>query len=102
GFPYGVTAIPGTSELLISIANDNTTYLRVDGATSPPSVVWTSSATGVRTFPMGVAVDVDSGLALSGAVGADALLVIPMDGSAIEPVAWTTPGPAYVAIGPAR
>ena len=102
GFPYGVTAIPGTSELLISIANDNTTYLRVDGATSPPSVVWTSIAMGVRTFPMGVAVDVDSGLALSGAVGADALFVIPLDGSTIEPIDWTTPGPAYVAIGPTR
>jgi hypothetical protein len=102
GFPYGITAIPGTSELLVSIANDNTTYLRIDGATSPPSVVWTSMAMGVRTFPMGIAQDTGSGLALSGAVGANALLVVPMDGSAIESIPWAEPGPAYVAIGPPR
>ncbi|MBC8071515.1 MAG: hypothetical protein IAG13_24520, partial [Deltaproteobacteria bacterium] len=102
GFPYGVTTIPGTTEVLITIANDNTTYLRVDAGSSPPSVVWSSSATGLRSFPMGIAVDVDSGLALSGAVGADALLVIPLDGGAIEAIAWPEPGPAYVAIGAAR
>ncbi len=102
GFPYGVTAIPGTSEVLLSVANDNTTYVRIDGASSPPSVTWTGMATGIRTFPMGVAVDVASGLALSGAVGADALLVIDLDDGAITSVPWSSPGPAYVAIGAPR
>jgi hypothetical protein len=102
GFPYGLTAIPGTTHVLLTLANDNTTYLRIDAATSPPSVVWSASATALRSFPMGIAVDVDAGLALSGAVGADALLVIPLDGSAIEQIAWPEPGPAYVAIGPIR
>ncbi len=102
GFPYGVTAIPGTAEVLLTVANDATAFLRIDASTVPATVVWTLQAEGLRSFPLGVAVDVDSGLALSGAPGADALLVLALDGSSISSIPWVTPGPSYVAIGAPR
>lgn len=102
GFPYGVTAIPGTSDVLMTVANDATTYLRITTGANPSEVVWTLSAAGMRSFPLGVAVDVESGLALSGAPGADALLVLALDGSSLESIPWAAPGPAYVAIGASR
>lgn len=102
GFPYGVTAIPGTSDVLVTIANDATTYMRITAGPDPSEVVWQLVADGQRSFPLGIAVDVASGLALSGATGADALIVIALDGSSIESIPWVAPGPAYVAIGAAR
>lgn len=102
GFPYGVTAIPGTADVLMTIANDATTFLRVSTAQNPSTIVWTIDAVGLRSFPLGVAVDVDSGLALAGLTGADALFVMQLDGSASFAVPWVAPGPSYVAIGRAR
>jgi hypothetical protein len=102
GFPYGVTAIPGTSDVLMTVANDSTVYMRIAAGPNPSEVVWQLAAEGQRSFPLGIAVDVASGLALSGATGADALLVMPLDGSSIESIPWVAPGPAYVAIGAAR
>lgn len=102
GFPYGVTAIPGTSDVLMTVANDATTYMRIAAGPDPSEVVWQLVADGQRSFPLGIAVDVASGLALSGATGADALIVLQLDGSSIESIPWVAPGPAYVAIGAAR
>ncbi|MBK6919545.1 MAG: hypothetical protein IPH07_19280 [Deltaproteobacteria bacterium] len=102
GFPYGVTQIPGTQHVLLTLANDATAFVRIDVGADPSTVVWTTAFAGLRSFPLGVAVDVDSGLAFSGAGGGDALLVIPLDGSAGTSVPWPSPGPTYVAIGPPR
>jgi DNA-binding beta-propeller fold protein YncE len=102
GFPYGATAIPGTTDVLVTIANDSALFQRVNAASDPAELVWTQTADMVRTFTLGIAVDVDSGLALSGAIGADKLLVVPLDGSGIEAIDWSDPGPCYVAIGPVR
>ncbi len=41
-------------------------------------------------------------LALSGAPGTDALLILALDGSSIEAIPWVAPGPSYVAIGAPR
>jgi len=102
GFPYGVTAVPGSTHVLITLASDpETTFVRLDAATSPATIVWMQSAQ-LRSFPLGIAVDVASGLALSGTIGGSALAVVPLDGSAIEAIAWPEPGPSYVAIGPPR
>jgi YVTN family beta-propeller protein len=101
GFPYGVTAIPGTSDVLVTIANDATTYVRITTGPNPSEIVWELNAE-ERSFPLGIAVDVASGLALSGATGGDALLVMALDGSSLESIPWVAPGPAYVAIGAAR
>lgn len=102
GFPYGVTAVPGTSDVLVTIANDATTFLRIDAGADPSAIVWQLDVAGVRSFPLGIAVDVESGLALSGAAGADSLLVVPLDGSAADVIPWVAPGPSYVAIGAPR
>jgi YVTN family beta-propeller protein len=102
GFPYGVSPIPGTAQVLMTLANDDTSFVLIDAGADPSAALWTASAPGLRSFPLGAAIDTASNLALSGAVGADALLAIHLDGSAIETIAWTTPGPSYVAIGPPR
>lgn len=102
GFPYGVTAVPGSTHVMITLASDpETTFVRLDASTTPATIVWMQSAQ-LRSFPLGIAVDVDSGLALSGAIGGNALAVVPLDGSAIETIEWPAIGPSYVAIGPPR
>lgn len=102
GFPYGVTAVPGSTDVLITLANDpETTIVRLDATTSPATVVWMQSAA-LSSFPLGIAVDGASGLGLVGAIGGDALAVVALDGSNVESIAFPTPGPAYVAIGPPR
>jgi YVTN family beta-propeller protein len=102
GFPYGATWVPGSTDVLITLASDpETTYVRLDPTTTPASIVWMQSAP-LRSFPLGIAVDVDAGFALSGAVGGDALAVVPLDGGPIESIPWPDPGPSYVAIGPPR
>ncbi|MBX7083885.1 MAG: hypothetical protein K1X88_32040 [Nannocystaceae bacterium] len=102
GFPYGVTPVPGTAQVLMTLANDDTSFVLIDASPNPSAAVWTASVPGLRSFPLGAAVDIASGLALSGAVGAEALLAIHLDGSAVETIAWSAPGPSYVAIGPPR
>lgn len=102
GFPYGVTAVPGSTDVVITLANDpETTFVRLDATSSPAAVVWMQSAT-LSSFPLGIAVDVASGLGLAGAIGGDAIAVVALDGSSVEPIAFPAPGPAYVAIGPPR
>lgn len=103
GIPYGATAIPGTTDVLVTLANDSAAIARIDAGADPSTLVWKQVADGTRTFSLGVAVDAASGLALSGAIGSDALLVVPLDGTGIEVIAdWSTPGPCYVAIGAPR
>ncbi len=102
GFPYGATWVPGSTDVLMTLASDpNTTIVRLDPTTTPATIVWMQDAP-LRSFPLGIAVDVDAGIGVFGAVGGDALGIVPLDGGAIESITWPTPGPSYVAIGPPR
>lgn len=102
GFPYGATWVPGSTDVLMTLASDpNTTIVRLDPTTTPASIVWMQDAP-LRSFPLGIAVDVDAGIGVFGAVGGDALGIVPLDGGAIESIPWPSPGPSYVAIGPPR
>ena len=99
GFPYGATPIPGTTHFLMTIANDAIEYHRIDAASNPPTTVWESVLDGVRSFPLGIAVAADAGLAVSGALGANVLVVVELDGGTARTIPWQTePGPTYVAI----
>jgi YVTN family beta-propeller protein len=100
GFPYGVTAIAGTTDVLVTIANDSIELVRLDAAATPSTVVWNHVVTGVRAFPLGVAVDSAAGLAFMGAPGAGALVVVGLDGAESRTIAFPGDGPTYVAIQP--
>jgi DNA-binding beta-propeller fold protein YncE len=99
GIPYGATPIPGTTHFVMTIANDAIEYHRIDAASNPPSTVWESVIDGVRSFPLGIAVAADGGLAVSGALGANVLVVIDLDDGTARTIPWLAePGPTYVAI----
>jgi DNA-binding beta-propeller fold protein YncE len=98
GFPYAITPVPGTTDFIMTLANDSIGLVRAD-ATAPAMAKWDVAVDGVASFPMGVAVDAGTGLAFVGAAGANVLVVQPLDGSAARTIPWLSEaGPTYVAI----
>lgn len=100
GIMYGVTHVPGTTDVLLT-ASDFTAVRLVRagiGGDGTPSEQWQVSWRGAG-FPLGVAVDGDDGLALVAVPGLDALVVQPLDGGAEVIVPWQEAvGPTYVAV----
>jgi len=102
GIPYGATPIPGTSDVLLTLSDFNNVRLaRVSAAESPSSVVWDELIADTPAFPLGIAVDADGGVALSGAPGINTLLVIGLDGDGVRSIPWgDAHGPTYVVVQP--
>jgi DNA-binding beta-propeller fold protein YncE len=99
GFPYGLTPIPGTTEFVMTIANQGISFLRVDAATDPPLQTWSSTLPEITSFPMGIAVAADAGLAISAAPGANVLVVLGLADGGSRTIPWLAEtGPTYVAI----
>lgn len=99
-FPYALTRVPGTPDVLMTIAANPMRVLRIDG-TAPEAAVWNAQVDDVRSFPLGVAIDAAAGLAFIGAPGPNVLVVQPLDGSPARTLDWLPQtGPTYVAIGP--
>jgi DNA-binding beta-propeller fold protein YncE len=100
GFPYGVTPIAGTTDVLLTVANDSIEVLRIDAAATPSAIEWNLIVTGVRAFPLGVAIDPAANIGFMGAPGAGALVVLSLDGATSRTIAFPGDGPTYVAIQP--
>ena len=100
GFPYGATPIPGTTEFVMTVANQGISFLRVDAAADPPRVTWEVLVPDVTSFPLGIAVAEDGDLAVSAAPGANVLVVLSLSEGLGRTIPWYEhTGPTYVAIG---
>jgi hypothetical protein len=106
GVPYAVTRIPGTTEVVCVASGFTTvTVVRSDIATDPSNLVWSHEITTTPTFPLSAAIDTPGNVALIDAPGANALLVVALDGASSYAIAWSptnATGPTYVALAPPR
>lgn len=101
GFPYGLTPVPATTDFVMTIASEGVKFTRVDAASEPPVERWLVELPEVTGFPLGVAIDVQTGLALCGAPGANVLVVLDLEDGSSRTLDWGgTAGPTYVAVGP--
>ncbi len=102
GVPYGATAIPGTSDALVTTRDlSEVSLLRVAAGRMPSSVTWQVTLPDTVAFPLGVAVEPTLGIAVSGAPGADVLVVVGLDGEGLRTIDWLDEiGPTYVALQP--
>lgn len=104
GAYYGVTRIPGTSDVLITASDFASVLLdRITVAgDGTSSLVWQRSFV-APSFPMGVAIDLTGGVALTAAPGSGANVLLVQD--LASETSWQIPwreqmGPTYVAVAP--
>ncbi|MBV1857717.1 MAG: hypothetical protein KUG77_04835 [Nannocystaceae bacterium] len=101
GFPYGLTPVPGTSDFVMTVANQGVKFTRVNAGSEPPQEAWTVELEEVDAFPMGVAIAPNLGLAISGAPGTNVLVVLDLADGAARTIPWgDATGPTYVAVSP--
>jgi len=99
---YAASSIPDSSDAVLAATDFGSMYLfRVSvGVDGMPTEVWQRSVMGT-SFPLGVAIDGDDGLALVAAPGINGLLVQDLETEAQRVIPWQEEiGPTYVALAP--
>lgn len=99
---YGATPIPGSTDMMLTATDFTSVYLfRIAvGGDGTGTEVWQSQREGA-SFPLGVAIDADDGLALAALPGLNGVMVVGLDGVANTLIPWQDAiGPTYVALAP--
>lgn len=102
GATYGATSIPGTADVLLTVTDFSSVYLhRITVAPDgTPSEVWQTTRM-AASFPLGVAVDPEAGLALMPGPGPNVLWVQDLESLDERELPWQDAiGPTYVALPP--